>query len=673
MKENREYSLSCDQGRALGSRLRNAVFDSMRRIGGFGVKLRPWATGLLACGLLLSSCSKEPLEVPGEEVDGLTTITFMPEAMGDVDISTRSLQNVDENKVNDVWVIQLNSTGTARLVDPRYFTGGQLSSSGGKYSVRMKIKAQESRIYFIANTNNSTLFENVTTESDLQAKSLTVTSEASLINNQALPMSGYLSGTPTKEKLSSITLTRAVAKMTFKLAVNLPSGASFALTSVKVMNVPKVQQYWRNPDELDPGTTAAKCYPATTVGFGNSFDITPPDKSLSTTAKEIGWCYLPENGRGTGIASTQQHKDVYNALGGPSGQGYYATYIEIKGNYTNGLTYSACYRIYLGADALNDYNVKRNTHYTVTTIIKGVDENDSRIDTDLDYTTLPNAYDYTNNGSAIIFGPNTISGTYTWAEAQSACPAGWTLPNPLEALLLTWAHYTPYSTKLNPALQPKFQESWTNTECPDDKGKYAYTWGNGSLWVSSSQQTNRLAVTCVRRNTNTKLKYPYITYSNTYPTIVTRENGDGLKTVNPQHSSTYEVYNDIEKSNGVSSRFYISTKYSDLRTNLWDAPNCCVDGWRLPTVGEMALIIYFGYLDKLPKWTDDRHEGLWLSGIFRMDDHAFRTRLIPQLRTDDPFCGHHFQFTTYTYYWNSKGEGKWINHPDSRALCVKDW
>lgn len=396
--------------------------------------LRAAALSLLAAGLLVTGCSKEPFEGPDGPEGELTEITCFSESMGEVTMDTRAVSGVDESKITDLWVVQLNSGGTAALAGPQYFSGSQLTNASGKYTVKMKIKAADSRIYFIANTHNSTLYNDATTSALVEAKTLAVTNEASLAAGNTLPMAGYFSGTPTVTALKNVTLKRAVAKMTFKLAANTNY---FKLTSVKVYNVPKVLHPYRDPSKLDPGTTTNNCYPATSEDFiGEFVDLTPDDKTLSSTAKEIGWCYLPENGRGTGTATDQMNKTAATALDGATGQGNYATYVVVRGikelAYSENEVLDLSFRIYLGSDAISNYDVKRNTHYTVTaTINASLNVLDVRIEVNGATLAFP-FYDYTENltGRFVYAQTNAGAGSMTWSNALLECAktVGWRLP-----------------------------------------------------------------------------------------------------------------------------------------------------------------------------------------------------------------------------------------------------
>ena len=395
-------------------------------------------TWLFAAALLLGGCSKEPTEAMGGPTDGQPMeITLLPESMGEVAMDTRAVSGVDENRIKDLWVIQFNADGTELLQTPQYIT--TVTNWGTSYKVRAKIiKTSDSSLYFIANTGDNMLYSDVTTAADVESKTLAVTNEASLAPGNALPMCGCYTGKPSAS-VSDVAMKRAVAKVTFKLAVDIPG--DFALTSVKVYNAPTALQPFRDTSKLDPGTSEADCYPAASVGFIGEFaDLTPEDKTLTATAKECGWCYLPENGRGTGSATDQRNKTAATALGGAEGQGNYATYIEIVGDYTSDLGYKYTgniYRIYLGADAVSNYDVKRNTHYTVTATIKGVSEMDARVTVGTEtLNPSPDFYDYTDNLTGWFVYARTDASTrlITWQDALLECAKtpGWRLPTMAE-------------------------------------------------------------------------------------------------------------------------------------------------------------------------------------------------------------------------------------------------
>ena len=112
---------------------------------------------------------------------------------------------------------------------------------------------------------------------------------------------------------------------------------------------------------------------------------------------------MPENLRGVGCGKSFQEKNLnaYGpkadgkapALGGdgkPESGGDLSkcTYIALVGSYWYNYSTSALdatnpisvrYRLYLGGNLVNDYNVRRGYHYTITVQISGANSGDVRV------------------------------------------------------------------------------------------------------------------------------------------------------------------------------------------------------------------------------------------------------------------------------------------------------
>lgn len=65
----------------------------------------------------------------------------------------------------------------------------------------------------------------------------------------------------------------------------------------------------------------------------------------------------------------------------PSGKDSKATYVTIKGKYTDhqGHNYDVSYDIYLGADNYGDFNILRNTHYSNNITIRGISSSNDQV------------------------------------------------------------------------------------------------------------------------------------------------------------------------------------------------------------------------------------------------------------------------------------------------------
>ena len=149
----------------------------------------------------------------------------------------------------------------------------------------------------------------------------------------------------------AVALTRSVAKVSLNLT--LPNGPDvFTVSAIKLMNVAKKLYY---VESTAPATSA---------------ELTDYTSDNSNT---ITW-YIPENKAGT--TSLSDWKDRYEGNAPTT-----ATYILIEGSYTpqNGTARDVAYAIYLGDNDPADFNVARNTKYTVNASIRGTNLDDGRV------------------------------------------------------------------------------------------------------------------------------------------------------------------------------------------------------------------------------------------------------------------------------------------------------
>ncbi len=390
------------------------IYQGMNAVG------RTWRGGLcsrlcgaaLLCAVLLAGCAKDPAaetpELGGEGGEVTVQFTFKPEIIPEIEV--KSVAGADENTIKDIWVIQLNTAGTAQLQAPKYISS--LTAIGNSYQAYLTLQAQSGKVYFIANTGNSSLYTSATTQALIEAKTLEVVSESSLFTNSMTPMSGVWTGTPGAMGIEgNVPLTRAVSKVTLKLSADLPSGETFKPTAIQVRQVPNTLQYFRDPDKITTGMPYPTLASGQTVDYAADKTITT---ALTATPQTLTW-YVPENARGTGTATAQHEKADASLM--PSGQSAYCTYIEIAGDYLlSGSLHNVFYRIYLGADNTSDYNLLRNRNYTLNTVIKGINEADTRVE-DL-------GFNLSKNGTANCYIASEAGVTYSFDATKQGNGVG---------------------------------------------------------------------------------------------------------------------------------------------------------------------------------------------------------------------------------------------------------
>lgn len=312
--------------------------------------------------------------------------TFMPQT-----VETRAM---NESSINDLWVIQLNASGTEALVPPVYLTSSEFTSQSNNVEFKVKLKKENSTVYVIANSEDAGLFDknaalNTFKKSVIEGKSITsnINWKETLDNRTYIPMSATWSGTPNPATPIEADLIRAIAYLSINVKKEIPSGNSLlSITSIQLKNVPQTLYYV---------TPSASTFPD---AAGTDF----MDYQFPTTTSTNLTCYMPDNCRGTGSGRYETEKTAAAVSNGNK-----ATYVEIKGNYNSKIPVTYCF--YLGGDNIKDYNVKRNTKYTIGITIKGMNKNDARLTIEVDELSITSSYNisWTGDGSVDVNGtPN---------------------------------------------------------------------------------------------------------------------------------------------------------------------------------------------------------------------------------------------------------------------------
>ncbi|MDD4058724.1 MAG: DUF4906 domain-containing protein [Bacteroidales bacterium] len=286
-------------------------------------------------------------------------------------VETKSDIYYIENSVIDIWVLQFNGQNEASvLVKADYYLNPDVAC----LNLNLLTGTNQS-VYFIVNTADANMFNsskaplNSYTLSSLINKEILYASENDNFPSQSLRMSGIYQGDIFASNTSfSVPLKRLAAKISFSYNC-LPStnpgeeGAFIKITSVALKNVPGSSSFLSNPEN----STIAE--PVTTFDYPNKF-IGIGDTSGTVTF------YMPENLRGQVPTNTSP---LQKAISPPTK----ATYLEIHGTYypldvTLPSMY-VVYKIYLGRNAITDYNINSNTKYTIHITFKGLYLSDPRI------------------------------------------------------------------------------------------------------------------------------------------------------------------------------------------------------------------------------------------------------------------------------------------------------
>jgi hypothetical protein len=334
------------------------------------------------------------LNLGGGDASG---IDFSASATRSVDVS-----GMDESAISNLWVFQYVTGGS--FVRRQYFSSVDVADF--RMDLSTNVSGQTSNLYFVANVGPDAFPDVLATESAFKANGIAVTDEASVLSTAGfVPMFGSLSALTLPDDFVNesqvITLTRMVSRVDFSFqlaSTGLPSG--FKIKSVRLKSVPGKSFPYKD--------AAATTFPALTDVTLRDFDyeaITATDQTSSAVALSF---YLPENMRGDGTSTTQAGKT------GITG----ATCIQLVG-YSDGDEIT--YNIYPGDDAIANYDLTRNTTYTVSAAITGIYENDARVKK----TALANTY-IVRPGSSINIPVKRANQTAALGEQLSDITTGWT-------------------------------------------------------------------------------------------------------------------------------------------------------------------------------------------------------------------------------------------------------
>ncbi|WP_297624619.1 DUF4906 domain-containing protein [uncultured Rikenella sp.] len=324
---------------------------------------------------------------------------------------------VDEWAVADLWVLQYDMSGGAAgsLAARRYV--GSTVQDGATVRVTADLEPMEqARIVVLANVPGMFSESELPTGStlaDLAALTYPVNaSSGSALPEEyssTLPMRGD-SGDDLKLETGQtatvrIPLYRLVSKVNFTVDNLCSEGwPRLTLTDISLRNVPAAGSYGR----VTAATHASTRYPAAASGNFKDYDVL--SDGLGTQC-EMLW-YLAPNSRGTGIGTEPADKTAANA---PFGEGDYCTYAYVQGMMQleeDAHLIPMSYRVYLGGNATNDYNVWANEAYRIKLTIRKLPADPAEIGHDgftVELTATEGFHDNTVEGWDILVEGATVA------------------------------------------------------------------------------------------------------------------------------------------------------------------------------------------------------------------------------------------------------------------------
>lgn len=281
-----------------------------------------------------------------------------------MNVGTRA---VSETTIHDLHVLVYDSDNN--LIGQKY------QISNGKVEViihDVNSSTKKCTVYVIANSNKADLFKghDIHNADYLKGMVYNISAWDELTKRTYLPMTGIkkdVNITANGQNLS-MTVTRMVAKVALNIGVK--TGSGIIISNYSIHDVPAKSYYFLRPmtteanvkDDKSLGDDASKS--DNNADWKSGTAVTVNSSSAATTL------YMLENRRGVNSSITQQSDKS------PENAPKRATYIDING-IVNGINVN--WKVYLGADNISNFNIKRNCTYSITITINGIESIDARV------------------------------------------------------------------------------------------------------------------------------------------------------------------------------------------------------------------------------------------------------------------------------------------------------
>ena len=370
---------------------------------------------LALCALpLLISCRTEAdgPAIAGRGGKQEASVTFHLGA-ADVCYATRSATVSDESGIQDVNLF-LYRNGKLEWQEYR--------SSGADFSLNL-LSGQTYSAYALVNVGRRTA---PAVESQIHAYNLDLPEVATAGKIPMATLYGVSFAVPSGGGSSAVELllTRLVAKYNFRVDRSGLQYGSFTVESVRVRQSARVVEAFLS------GSAALSGDQVVDGDYASGADL-----SLLNADAAIRF-YLPENAQGTLLEGNTDpwRKEYFDPS--VSAKAPLCSYLEVTGRYcdhSGGLGATHTYRMFLGEDATTNFDVLRNTEYTLTLSVsdKGVFRDSWKVDRGdvTDSRTLrfePAVLEIPSLGSgvtAVVSNPSGVDYTLEWDAAAFSAAA----------------------------------------------------------------------------------------------------------------------------------------------------------------------------------------------------------------------------------------------------------
>ncbi len=312
---------------------------------------------ILAAIPLMVSCARQELPLPeeGKVVSVEVGVGFCDAPPTRSSVGSSSSLDSFESEMKDITVFQFEKiSGTYYLSDSYY---ADLSGASS-----LKVSGLPGRCYrFYGLLNCGDRRSSLTSGAAESAlRSLSVDWPVSSWSlSGGMPMScGPVDATLSSGSSLSLHFSRLPSRLDFRINQDFSHG-SFEIESLRIRQSPTVTSPF----------AASNAFRTTQSSLVSDGDwASASDLSLLSGGSSVRY-YSLENACGKLISNTASDPKLKVPDSGTSVGGYLPTYLELTGTYTDlsgGLVSANTYRMYLGENATDNFNVARGTRYTLT-------------------------------------------------------------------------------------------------------------------------------------------------------------------------------------------------------------------------------------------------------------------------------------------------------------------
>ncbi len=312
---------------------------------------------MLAAIPLMVSCARQELSQPEE---GKTVCVEVGVGFCDA-LSTRSsvgsASSLDsfESVMRDITVFQFEKAGGSYLLSDSYY-----ADLSGASSLKVSgLSGRGYRFYGLLNCGDRrSSLSSGAAESALQSLSVDWPVGSWSLSG-GMPMScGPVDATLSSGSSLSLNFSRLPSRLDFKINQDFSHG-SFEIESLRLRQSPTVT----SPFAASNAFTTSQ---SSLVSDGDRASAS--DLSLLAGGSPVRY-YSLENACGKLISNSSSNHKLKVPDSGTSVGGYLPTYLELTGTYTDlsgGLVSANTYRMFLGENATDNFDVARGTRYTLT-------------------------------------------------------------------------------------------------------------------------------------------------------------------------------------------------------------------------------------------------------------------------------------------------------------------